>query len=482
MTSAASAHANTAALYTWHVALPQLERGRQLAAARDDSLAQALDAAPQGSADARAIRVITQSEPPSAALCQSTLSATAGKLDPLIHAALLQRFALSVIDARASSRRGRRAATFEPSDAFRAISEALGIVDKEMRLLAADARAAASARSTAPAGPVDPASLLPPEIFAELTITFVRAALANQDATAARAATDDLEARTERIEQDFVRFHALTSVAIARLADSRPDDALVPAARARSLARQLGDLTGVWRAERIRAYAASAAGRAHSEEAAHREVAALARRLADDLSTTPSVRAEAALSELESRSVLARIALTSGRLALAEDQAVGMIDRAAKTRAAGDADPSALWEYEIDARVTRMIVAGLPESANAGRRKDVRTHSARGKRRAAGAEATGALTAGERASVYDARRTEARTAIATAHRRERALWWNTYVDDRHAYLLAANGRYARALRAAKRAHAGWVELGDADLAASSARDIAQLERSIAAGR
>ena len=47
----------------------------------------------------------------------------------------------------------------------------------------------------------------------------------------------------------------------------------------------------------------------------------------------------------------------------------------------------------------------------------------------------------------------------------RARYWATYLDDRHAHLLAARGEQIPARRAARRAREGWAQLGrDEDVA------------------
>lgn len=460
-----SSTVGTTALFIWHVPLPHINASRAAAEQRAAGLQEALRTTSNTPANASAIALITGQKAPRVKKTSRAL-AHGEKLDPMVLAALLQRHALSLLDHHATTAESEGG----PS-ALEAINDALQIVDDEMAYLA----------ERTPG--TTPDELLPAEIFAELTVTYIRANLEAGHIDTARAAADALAGRIDHLTLDHVRFHALSSLALAHLNDGRPDDALIPAGRARSLARQLGDLTGVWRAERIRAHAASLQRRPHAEESAHREVAALARRLADDLATESEVRTQAALSELESRSVLVRLGLSSGRFPFAEDHAMGILDRVRKARDAGDAPARDLWEYEVDARVARMIVAGMPDSRDRGRhRATIHTHE-RGRHRAPSHNATIPLTGEERRSAYDIRRKEARAAVASAPEtaRNKALWWNAYVDDRHAYLLAANGRLKRALRVATRAKARWEELGESELAAQSAADIARLEAKLRRG-
>lgn len=459
------------ALFIWHAPLPHINAGREAEQQRAAALRDALRATSNTPANTSAIALITGEKAPSAKKTTRAL-ASADELDPMVLAALLQRHALTLLDSPNSTANPAPSTTAPHGQspcALDAISDALQIVDDEMAYLA----------EFTPG--TRPDELLPPEVFAELTITYIRANLEAGKVDAARAAASSLAARINELTLDHVRFHALYSLALTHLTTGQPDEALIPAGRARSLARQLGDLTGVWRAERIRAHAASLQGRSHAEESAHREVAALARRLADDLTTDTDVRQHAALSELESRSVLVRVGLSAGRFAFVEDHAMGILDRVRKARESGDAPARDLWEYEVDARVARMIVAGIPDTNSSGRRRATTHTHERGRHRACNEDsATLTLTSEERRSAYDMRRREARAAVAAAPdtARDKALWWNTYVDDRHAYLLAAHGRYARALRVATRAKAHWEELGESELAARSSEDIARLEKKI----
>lgn len=447
-----------ASLFTWHVPLPHLSAGRDTAALREREVREALRSICADTVEHHAIALIT-SGTARAGECAQALS-LGSECDPFVRAALLQAFARAVLE--------EPSVQFPPAAAYEAVNEAISLLEVENEVRAEET-----------------AEPIPPEVVAALTATFVRAALTVGDVEAARPAADALAQMADGIPAEHVRFHALTSAAIAFLNDGRPDEALIPSQRARSLARLMGDLAGVWRAERIRAHVASVTGRPQAEEAAHREVAALARRLADDLMTEPSLRAEASVSELESRSVLVRIGLSAGRFAEVDDHARGLLDRVAKARELGDAPAEQLWEYEIDARVARMIAAGMPDSPLRGRHCAPVEQPVRGRRRrGSAAPSTEPLTIEERASNFKARRREARTAIAEAPetKRERALWWDTYVDDRYAYLLAVHGRYQRALRVAERAHSRWANVGDLEQQERVGKDIARLHEKIRAAR
>src|SRR5699024_10007165 len=96
-----------------------------------------------------------------------------------------------------------------------------------------------------------------------------------------------------------------------------------------------------------------------------------------------------------------------------------------------------LWDHRVDATVAMFLMTG----AALLRGED------------------GASPAG-----YQAARREAMLAIDEAPdgHDARARYWATYLEDRHAAMLADRGQRGRALRAARRAREGWQHLEAAD--------------------
>lgn len=465
MGSASDSSTTLSSLFTWHIPLPHGVSRREAEEQREADLALGMRDMDPESLDARVIAAITGAQKPSAAQLHTLVTEADDPrgpgLDPLLSAVLLHRFALAALEGTGVGGRGRRAAGFAPTVAYEAIAAAIGRVEDELGAAGLP---------------------LPTEVHAALTVTFIRAALACGDAPSAAEALAVLEANEAALAPEYVRAWALQAIGLAHLLLGRPDDALIPAQRSRSLSRQIDDRAGQWRAERVRAHAASVAGRPHAEELAHRDVAELASRLADDLATDPDTRAQAELSELESRAVLARLALTHSRLLEADAAAQGMLQRIERARQAGDLDPAQAWEFEIDARITRMLVAGLPDSPVAGKHRAELRDSGRGRRRAEptpGPDGESEWhTAEARLDEYRIRRTRTLEAIAAAPagHEQRGRWWATYADDRHAYILAAHGRTARAARVTKRVMVAWQELGEGELAVRCERDLAELEK------
>ncbi len=444
------------ALFTWHAPIPNTVSGREFQRRLDASIASALANLDPASATARAVRMITSRTPvPSAELFE--LIRNPGDMDVMVLAALQQRLALTILGAQGARHVSRT--RFNPALALELMNQAMDRIDAEVAHVAEETE-----------GVVDRDALFPADVTAELILTFLRAALTVNSPAMAEQALEELEAREANIGLPHIRFHVLIGIAAAHLAQSRPDDALLPAQRARSVARISRDVEGAWEAERIRAVAATASGRRHLERATHQEVAALARRIADDLATSPAVREETTISELESRSTLARILLTDDARTEANVQAQEMLDRVTKARRAGDAPEERLWEFEVDARLVRVIASGLPEHSSRQQRISATEEGAqpklgqgRGRRRAPAPDPSSS-DLGRMSPEYRRLRHEAMQAIARAPEsmRHRAIWWNTYLEDRHAILLAANGEQKHALRVAKRANRGWEELGETE--------------------
>ena len=85
---------------------------------------------------------------------------------------------------------------------------------------------------------------------------------------------------------------------------------------------------------------------AENASRAHAEVASLAERVADDLDSTSDLRRDATVSALQSRARLLTRMREDGRDQAASREAEAMLRRIARARAAGDADETALAEFE----------------------------------------------------------------------------------------------------------------------------------------
>lgn len=109
-----------------------------------------------------------------------------------------------------------------------------------------------------------------------------------------------------------------------------------------------------------------------------------------------------------------------------------------------------MWDYRVDARVGRVIAAGIGLSRGD---EDVKP------------------------ADYEGLRHEAVRIIGEVPEghEERARYWAAYLDDRHAAMLADRGEDRRALRAAQRALNGWDHLGRDEDAARLREQIARLQ-------
>ena len=223
------------------------------------------------------------------------------------------------------ARSGRRARVFGPTDAYDAAAEAFAWCEA--------------------AGKTEGVARVP-DVAVELGLTLVRAALVAERAEAVERPLAVVAELAPNIEASHVRFHAWSSIAIARLALGIPEEALIPVNRAKILADRAGDLAGQWHAERIRAQALGMMGRERAEVAAHAELAGLAERVADDLDSTPELRRDATISALQARAHLLAHMRAEGRDRAAANEIEAMRRRVARARAAGDADDAVLAEFE----------------------------------------------------------------------------------------------------------------------------------------
>lgn len=329
MEKRAERECDAGSLFTWHAPLFAVANRRAFARERRARVEAWCARQASDSFERRAVELVTASEAPSAALCHAALERSASDPgfsgpDQYLRTALLQRFALSAVDP-GGARGGRRARAFGPTDAYGAAAEAFSWCD--------------AARESGGVASI-------PDVVVELGLTLVRTALV-------AGMTDEVEAplaavaeNASRVHAVHVRFHAWSSIAIARLAQGAPEAALIPVNRAKILADRAGDLAGQWHAERIRAQALGMMGRERAEVAAHAELAGLAERVADDLDSTPELRRDATISALQARAHLLAHMRAEGRDRAAANEIEAMRRRVARARAAGDADDAVLAEFE----------------------------------------------------------------------------------------------------------------------------------------
>ena len=316
-------------LFTWHVPLFAVTDRRAFARERRAHVDSWCAGQASDSFERRVVELVTAPEAPSAALCHAALERFASAPgfsgpDQYLRAALLQRFALSAVDP-GGARGGRRAHVFCPTDAYGAAAEAFSWCDA--------ARGGGGVASI-------------PDVVVELGLTLVRTALVAGMTDVVEAPLAAVAENASRVHAVHVRFHAWSSIAIARLALGTPDEALIPVNRAKILADRAGDLAGQWHAERIRAQALTMSGRERAEVAAHAELAALAERVADDLDSTPELRRDATISALQARAHVLAHMRADGRDRAAAAEIEAMRHRMARARAAGDADDAVLAEFE----------------------------------------------------------------------------------------------------------------------------------------
>lgn len=326
MKKRAERECDAGSLFTWHAPLFAVADRRAFARERRARVEAWCAEQPSESFERRAVEIVTSVVPLSPALCRAALEkleAAEGR-DQALRALLLQRFALSVLDP-GGARSGRRARVFGPTDAYEAAAEAFAWCEA--------------------AGGTEGVARIP-DVAVELGLTLVRAALVAERGEAVERPLAVVAERAPNVEASHVRFHAWSSIAIARLALGNPDEALIPVNRAKILADRTGDLAGQWHAERIRAQALGMMGRERAEVAAHAELAGLAERVADDLDSTPELRRDATISALRARAHLLAHMRADGRDRAAANEIEAMRRRMARARAAGDADDAILAEFE----------------------------------------------------------------------------------------------------------------------------------------
>lgn len=326
MKERAAHECDAGSLFTWHAPLFAVADRRAFARERRARVEAWCARQPSESFERRAVEIVTSAVPPSPALCRAALEKleSAEGRDQALRALLLQRFALSVMDP-GGARSGRRARVFGPTDAYDAAAEAFAWCEA--------------------AGKTEGVARVP-DVAVELGLTLVRAALVAERGEAVERPLAVVAELAPNVEASHVRFHAWSSIAIARLALGNPDEALIPGNRAKILADRTGDLAGQWHAERIRAQALGMMGRERAEVAAHAELASLAERVADDLDSTPELRRDATISALQARAHLLAHMRADGRDRAAAHEIEAMRRRMARARAAGDADDAVLAEFE----------------------------------------------------------------------------------------------------------------------------------------
>lgn len=252
------------------------------------------------------------------------------------------------------------------------------------------------------------------------------------------------------LQRNSLRTGPLLAVAAQRVQAERYDAAWVPLDRARQIAHDQRDHRSSLEASRLAASIYERLGDHRRALDELRRLASEARWLADDLATAEPERAELVHTELNAHALVMRRALDLGGTAVVEEAAAA-IERRTRPEGGRPLLPAELlWDHRVDARVARFIAIG---------------------------EALNRREAGVQAANYERRRSEAMQIIdlVPAGHDARARYWAAYVDDRHAAMLAERGTRLVALRAARRAHAGWIHLGRAEDVARVAELIARLE-------
>ena len=247
------------------------------------------------------------------------------------------------------------------------------------------------------------------------------------------------------LHRDAHRTAPLLAVAAQRISAQRYDAAWVPLEQARLIARQEGDRRAGLEAARLAASIHERTGDARAQLVELRQVAAGARWLADDLATSGPERSRMVLTELQAQSLVMRRAMDLEETALALS-AAAQVERRTRPDGGRPVLPAELlWDHRVDALVGRFIAVG----AAVGRGEE-----------------------GFDADDVEQRRREALQAIDAMPRGhdDRARYWAAYLDERHAALLAERGEREQAVKAARRAHRGWLAI-DAD---EDAQRVAQL--------
>lgn len=240
-----------------------------------------------------------------------------------------------------------------------------------------------------------------------------------------------------------LRTAPLLAVAAQRVQAERYDAAWVPLEQARDLARESRDRHALLEVARL---AASIHERTGEHAASLRELRGMAhqaRWLADDLATPTAAQGELVRAELQANALAMRRALDLGRTGAVED-AASAIERRTSPGAGSPVLPAELlWDHRVDARVGRFLAAAAALSLG----EEGADEETCEQRRRAALEAIDEVPPG-----HDAR----------------ARYWSVYLEDRRAQLLAESGRREPAIESARRARAGWSELG-------SEEDVARLD-------
>ncbi|MGO2994555.1 MAG: hypothetical protein ACTIII_06905 [Brachybacterium alimentarium] len=290
-----------------------------------------------------------------------------------------------------------------------------------------------------------------PPLRVGLISHLLRALMAAGAITQASFTAGRLASLQRTLQRDALRTAPLLAIAAQRVQAERYEAAWVPLEQARRIACDQRDHRSSLEASRLAASIHERTG--DHDRALHelRRLASEARWLADDLATERAHRAELVSMELNAQALVMRRALDLGRTELVEEAGEGIEHRARPEGGRPLLPPELLWDHRVDAQVARFIAAG--EALNRGEE--------------------GATTA-----LYERRRRAAMQVIdgvPTGHD-HRARYWAAYVDDRHAQMLADRGRVLPALRAARRARAGWDHLARPDDVARVDLLIAHLEQ------
>lgn len=282
-----------------------------------------------------------------------------------------------------------------------------------------------------------------PPLRVGLITALLRALMAAGATTHASFTAGRLLSLQRTLGREVLRVEPLLAVASQRIQAERYEAAWVPLDQARTIAREQRDQHGQLEAARL---AASIHERRGDQTASLRELRTLAvaaRRLADDLSTPAAARSELIRTELEANALVLRRALDLERLEPVVTAARSIERRTRPDGGRPVLPPELLWDHRVDARVGLFIATG---------------------------DALARGVTGVEEQDCEQRRREAMQAIdeMPPGHDARARYWATYLDDRHAHLLAARGEPVQAGRAARRAREGWAQLGRGE-------DVARLD-------
>lgn len=236
------------------------------------------------------------------------------------------------------------------------------------------------------------------------------------------------------LRRDAHRIAPLLAVGAQRVAARRFDAAMPALTEAQRLAWEARDRSASLETARLLAQIHQENGDLAAALPQLRRVAADAGWIADDLLTSAAERTRRIRDELNANALVLRFALELEERRIADGAARAIIRRTRPGEMRIQLSPALLWDHEVDARVGRLLAAGI---GLARHEEDVTLED------------------------YDRCRREAQAAIDEVPdgHEARAQYWGAYLQDRHARMLAARGDEKRAVRAGRRARSAWEAIG-----------------------